>query len=427
MQQHLADASVQHNGCALLMVLVKHHHGNAQLMAPGGGVAAVLAAMDAHPLDQQVQMRGCGALAVFIRYHPQNAQVIVAGNGREVVQEALLAHAADVNVARDGCDVLQGLANNHPPSAQAILNNQGVTVVLIAMQGQHLTDAGVQARGCQLLSNIVRQHHPAAQTIAINDPVWLQVVLAAMQQHPGVPGAQAEVQEYGCIALRQFARHYPQCRQTIANAGGGELVLAAMQTHPANGMVQQMGQSLLNVLPPAVLEAMQGHLTDAGVQARGCQLLLNIVRQHHPAAQTIAINDPVWLQVVLAAMRQYPGVTDAHVQVQKYACSVLWLFALHYPQCRQTIANAGGGELVLAAMQTHPANGMGATNPADMSPAQVVQQMGQLLLDVLPVPVREPADNAVLWWVMVSIAVLYMLFSAATQSPLAQQHDESEL
>jgi hypothetical protein len=127
--------------------------------------------------------------------------VIADGNGVGVVQAALRTHVTDVNVVRNGLDVLQGLADHYPPSKQTIVNHQdeALAAVLDAMKGRHLTDAGVQVRGCQL--------------------------------------------------LLLFARAYPSCAQTIANAGGGELVRTAMQTHPANIMVQQKGKSLLAVLP----------------------------------------------------------------------------------------------------------------------------------------------------------------------------------
>ena len=75
----------------------------------------------------------------------------------------------------------------------------------------------------------------------------LEVVVAAMKAHVGVPA----VQEAGCGALHNLAGVRGEDRAAVAAVGGLEAVAAALKAHPGVTGVQEAGKRALGVLRPA--------------------------------------------------------------------------------------------------------------------------------------------------------------------------------
>ena len=67
-------------------------------MATEGGIAALLAAMHAHPASARVQAEGCGALCNLAASNDANWRAIAQVGGAGAVVGAMLAHASEEDV-----------------------------------------------------------------------------------------------------------------------------------------------------------------------------------------------------------------------------------------------------------------------------------------------------------------------------------------
>ena len=105
---HTADAGVGLVGCDFLSWLSSR---DIQLMAEAGGVEAVTAAMKAQPEDLKIQTSGCKSPvnAVFVATK-LNKRLVKASCIRAVV-DAMGALLADEDVQNYGCAIMQTLTN----------------------------------------------------------------------------------------------------------------------------------------------------------------------------------------------------------------------------------------------------------------------------------------------------------------------------
>ena len=87
----------------------------------------------------------------------------------------------------------------------------------------------------------VAADNDANQRTTIAEKGGIDVILAAMKQHPG----STEVQHQGCMALGNVAWNIDANRRIIAEKGGIEAAFRAMKQHSHDEEVQQGGCSMM--------------------------------------------------------------------------------------------------------------------------------------------------------------------------------------
>jgi predicted hotdog family 3-hydroxylacyl-ACP dehydratase len=226
MAAHLEDASVQEEGCRVMMRLIEtsiefNPMANSIVdpvdqVAAAGGIECVLSAMTAHPKVGSLQVKGCKLLWLLAANgDPEiRKQMLAAGAIRCVVQ----AMAVQLEVARvqeEGCGVMLDLFGQ---SANGIVEAGSITRVVSAMAA-HTAVAGVQEHGCKLLTVLAMDHaNGSGHVHSIVEAGGIELVVQAMAVHPSVESVQQE----GCRALGWLCR-----------GGSHRRAVEALEQHPA--------------------------------------------------------------------------------------------------------------------------------------------------------------------------------------------------
>ena len=179
-------------------------------------------------------------------------------------------------------------------------------------------------------------------------------VLLTMKKHDAV----LEVQKWGCIALRCFARHAKNTI-AIAKAGGIRQIMQSMDMHIGEPSIQvEAFKALFNLAFNAenqknivhnnglslILKVFQFHQNVREVNEFGCNLLHNLAFKSLTNKQAIAAHGCI--EIILNAMK---GHFDAP-KVQVEACRALMSLAFA-GECQDKIAQLGGIETIFSAMK----------------------------------------------------------------------------
>jgi hypothetical protein len=371
-------AALQTHGCDALALLLRAASA-ASVTSGADGVAAVLAAMRAHPDDAEVQSAACHALIELGTLDATNCATAGATGGVAAVVAAMTRHSTDPFVVQRACNALGNLARHHRQNAVTAVKSGAVTASLAAMR-DFSTDMQVQLDGCYALCHIFDKagtlggaHADGAATDATvaamrafasdhvlqrcccdvlgrmfledrsADAAWVRrggVVLAVVTAALGAHRQDVDMLTAGCVVIKCLMMNYNiqenQCAAGIR--GTVEAIVAAMRAFPMAAMLQ----------------------------VHGCDALVNIcytVRDNQLAAAATG-----GLEVAIAAMRAHAS----NVKVQYAGCCVLGALATDIPRIQRRVGELGGVEVV-AALSTC------AVEPPPWDRTDFFQRWGQMM------------------------------------------------
>jgi hypothetical protein len=85
MEKYLDSVRVQDFGCFAMRILVDGTKDNAERFEKSGGIAAVIAAMKAHPNSEELQKEGCSALSNMSEWEEYRPLIMDAGGASAIV------------------------------------------------------------------------------------------------------------------------------------------------------------------------------------------------------------------------------------------------------------------------------------------------------------------------------------------------------
>ena len=143
MRQHKADAALQRDGCfALANLAIIGGAACKQAIVDGGGVAVLVAAMGRHTANAEVQRWGCGALCELadgcgalqdLAYDDAACkQAVVDGGGVAAVVAAMERNTADARLQENRCSALRNLANGDAACKHAVMGAGGLAALVRA-------------------------------------------------------------------------------------------------------------------------------------------------------------------------------------------------------------------------------------------------------------------------------------------------------
>ena len=160
------------------------------------------------------------------------------------------------------------------------------------------------------------------------------------------------IQEGACGRLGWLATGDDKNRKKVANLGGIEAILKAMNEHAAHAKVQETACEALDNLSfnddnavkirnlggiEALLKAMKDHPAEANVQEKACEALKSLIILNDDNKVTIANLGGV--QALLKAMKDHPSKAN----VQEKACMALTSLA-YDDDIKARIKREGGEE-----------------------------------------------------------------------------------
>jgi len=180
---------------------------------------------------------------------------------------ALQKHLMVARVAEKACEQIRRLSNGMIADSgklpESMVRARSLCVcamdaVVEAMRA-HLQVAAVQQEGCRTLNFLTRRVGPESAT----ESGTVEAVLDAMRAHLQV----AQVLRYGAGALLQSTSASDTAVLRVAEAGGLQLMVAAMRTHPQALEVQQRSVVVLyycrGLFRPYYWGYFRGHATGA--------------------------------------------------------------------------------------------------------------------------------------------------------------------
>ena len=172
-------------------------------------LGAVMASMSRHSHELLIQERGANLLAKVALHNFNSSRAVICSSG--------------------GVDVLRAALENFPGSAE--IQRWGLTS--LRFLGTDVYDNNADA------IPMYKEHRQL-----IEDSGLTPLLVVAMQIHPGFTPLQVE----GLWALRMMATHSVPQKEAIKDAGGLEIVLGAMRTHPMDSGVQYGAIAVLQSL-----------------------------------------------------------------------------------------------------------------------------------------------------------------------------------
>ena len=294
--------------CNVLYMLCKRDARCRDALQTAGGVAVLLAAMEAHAGGMGDGILVLGTLC----YTEGSRSAVVAGGAVRVMLAAMQAHARNARVLAHCALCLCNIAQCHSHRTLIVLG-AGVEVVLASMRA-HTGDAGLQEHACGALVNVVSNSAEARAAVVLAGGI--RGALDAMLSHP----RRERMQEVGCMLLRALSA-LPEHQRAIAREGG----------------------------IPAILAAMAAHRAACNVQEHACVALTNVMANSEPSQQEVSAAGGA--VCILGAMQAHPASRD----VTQRACLAL-RFLVDLARNQSAMADAGGIRALLTAMTLHAAD-----------------------------------------------------------------------
>ncbi|XP_073705398.1 armadillo repeat-containing protein 6 isoform X2 [Garra rufa] len=244
-----ADAALT----CLCIRVVRHcclkHENNRQALVKAGVLPLLTASITRHIEHPEVVREACLTLRVmtfdddvrvpFGQAHEHAKMIVLEQNGLKVIVKAAKAHPENKSVLSELCATLSRLAVRNE-FCQDIVDLGGLNF-MITLLADSLD-----------YQDLVKQVLSALKAIAGNDDVkdaianvgGAELIVMAMNRHM----ANAQVCEQGCAALCFLALRKPNNCKVIMECGGALAALQAMKTHPDEVNVQKQSCMLLRNL-----------------------------------------------------------------------------------------------------------------------------------------------------------------------------------
>ena len=279
---HAGDPDVQIQGCGALAHMCLDNIQNQLRVVRAGGLEAVTAALAAHKTDDRVQEQGGRVFSVIVpgvvqelkdfrdltfpRHSDPACQAAVAVAQVETVVARLIAYQLNAQVQLEGCRTL-GILCADTASAGQLLNRTcagavGGLEAAVRALGSHTYNAGIQQEACGALRNLCYKHDD--NRYHCGEAGGVEAVVHALERalkdstthgnrsfipNSGLqassfvfqgPLSDARVQ-VSCGALRNICSSSPENCRRAEVAGGLEIIVHALATHPGNFDVQEQG------------------------------------------------------------------------------------------------------------------------------------------------------------------------------------------
>eukprot|EP00928_Gymnodinium_smaydae_P027921 TRINITY_DN21438_c0_g1_i1.p1 TRINITY_DN21438_c0_g1~~TRINITY_DN21438_c0_g1_i1.p1 ORF type:complete len:559 (+),score=124.38 TRINITY_DN21438_c0_g1_i1:226-1677(+) len=247
MGRHLADSSVQVEGCRALRGYLPHcAHGDA---VAHDALETVAAAMRRHIGASEVQEAACAALA-----GPPlagDAELQSAASSQGIVQQvagAMRSFPDDAGVQTWSCAALASLAASHPMNQASVAGARGVELLVTALE-KHQDDTLLLTMACGALGNLAANHGNNRAAIAAAG--GLERLTGAMRRHEDAP----EVQQAAIGAAWCLATDCPEVQAIFTRLGGRDLIVAAVKRFQGDEGIRAVATGALQVLVPGLGEA----------------------------------------------------------------------------------------------------------------------------------------------------------------------------
>ena len=143
--------------------------------------------------------------------------------GTELLVQGISRHLEHARFCQFACVALKMISNNDA-NKKLLSENGGINAVLMAL-GTHADVVQVQQQGVAALSSMTLRQPKNCTAIAAMHGV--NTVVNAMTRHPNA----AEVQRSSCLLIRNLVSRNPELVEGIVQAGAGELIQLARETH----------------------------------------------------------------------------------------------------------------------------------------------------------------------------------------------------
>jgi hypothetical protein len=310
MAANMEAENFQKYGCKLLAVLGERHP--AAVWAHRTAAQRVIAAMTTHPRCEPIQQYGCLAL-MCLAVQPAGRSDILAACGTSVAAKLLLTFCHNNVVAKTACNIFR-----HLPLEKSFLANSDVIRSVILAMKTHPEDAEVQHYGCAALKLVAANNTEKCNEIVSKDGI--DVILSALLNHSKsrdvvVQGCTVLLELFSNLADIDFLLHHAKfldifnmitsCEKLSRRQGLGCLrIIFAALEHIAK-----------DDFVAAIGFGQLVHLLELfpeiqGLQSIGCQWLYFLARRRFSTYPLFLQCHPV-LPVIMNARQLYPN--DEHI------------------------------------------------------------------------------------------------------------------
>jgi hypothetical protein len=395
---HPDDVSVQFNGCKAIAELCNDHAENRVSIAEVGGINCVLAALTAHPDDIFVQSSGCRAIGELCKGNFENGITVGKAGGIDCVIAGIQIQKPAVNVQADfqspQVPVDKSQCVGPPPRLRVSKGSEGHQPMIRSsvrtgcpskqepgdsfdenpeLSGDISVSGAIADREEETAEAVTKEYNAVTPNVSIAlDPSLdpseepgpeTRVDLSLYYLSGGDEKDHASShQSNGCWALGQICYRSPQNRRSAVEKGGVFCLLSTMVLNLDSCMVQRYGcwaltqlcadddQSKRTIVEgggiSCVLSAMKRYSDDGGLQKNCCGLIAELCDDNAENRADIVAGDGIIR--VLDAMCTHP-----HDGVQRYGCWALAELCTGSPGIQRAIAEEGGIDCVLWAMQAY--------------------------------------------------------------------------
>lgn len=328
-----------------------------ELLASLGAMYPTLSAMKAYLHVFDVQKNATGLIMNWAAQNEELREQVVGLGGMTLVLTAMRTYPGAMDLQLSGCTAVCGMSVDARYGLQkTIASTGGIDLVLGAMRA-FPASAPMQTQACAALRGLcVPSEDMAAIAWACGS---LGTVLAAMQRH-----AEEELlQEHATVLLSVLAAA-DENREGLVADSTPELVTEAMRTFRGNQVIQEFGCVVLAKLPRcdmfiqnrmAALDAIELSVDairqhkSASLAERVCAALESLVLGN--AANQRRMEDAGGVRLVLKQLQYFPNETD----VQHGGWRALWAVSRSQAGAKTPlmISSTGGVALALKAMEKH--------------------------------------------------------------------------
>ncbi|KAL7463602.1 hypothetical protein ACHAXS_003961 [Conticribra weissflogii] len=341
------------------------------------GFEIIVSAMGSVADDPIAQTNACKVLFIASSFGEHHQVAIGNAGGIDTLGDAMTVFHDDM-IVLEGC--LLALSNLCIPkrNLRHFLAKSIVELTLDAM-GKSVDNCGLQEHGCAVLANLAA--HPGGRT-KIRECGGCDTIVVSMVVNP----TDVEVQLQALVALKNLCVRDDENKVVVANAGGIDAVIGAMQSHRNEAKVQEKGSWVLGILgmnednkcyigenggADVIVRAMFVHATNSSVQEKACRALWTLSVYPHNK----------YIIVEVGAIAAVIGAMQSHAEeasIQEKGCGVLSNIAANDDKLKVRIVQEGALDVIVMAMVLHGEN-------------ETLQERACILIKKLCIPENVPS------------------------------------
>jgi len=319
------------------------------------GFEIIVSAMGKVSDDPMAQTNACKVLFIASSFGENHQVAIGNAGGIDALGDAMSMFHDDM-IVLEGC--LLALSNLCIPkqNLRHVLAKNIIELTLDAM-GKSVDNCGLQEHGCAVLANLAV--HPDGRT-KVRECGGCDTIVVSMVVNP----TDVEVQLEALVALRNLCVRDNENKVVVANAGGIDAVIGAMQSHRNEAKIQERGSWVLSILgmnednkcyigenggADVIVRSMFVHATNSSVQEKACRALWTLSVYPHNK----------YIMVEVGAIAAVIGAMQSHADeasIQEKGCGVLSNLAANDDKLKVRIVQEGALDAIVMAMVLHGEN-----------------------------------------------------------------------